>query len=117
MKNRILVCLFIFYFYLDLKQNEMLRITIDSNKPAKLSFGTFEKLGIPAPPQGIYEEINGDLILIFEDEPEAIMYYEQLENLSLQLDNKSSPENLSIGEIIIAIRDDEFVQTYLRQLD
>jgi len=57
-------------------------------------------------------EINDDLILKFEDEKEAVTYAEQLENLSIGLDNKSSEPNLAISDIIMAIRNDEFVSAY-----
>ena len=91
----------------------MLRITIDPNGPANLNFANFQHLELPGPIDGADEEINGDLVLKFEDEAEAVAYFEQLENLSVDLKDKSSDENLSIGEIIVAIRNDEFVQSYL----
>jgi hypothetical protein len=90
----------------------MLRITIDPNGPANLNFANFQRLELPGPIDGVDEEINGDLILKFEDEAEAVAYFELLENLSLDLKDKSSVENLAIGEIIIAIRNDEFVKSY-----
>jgi hypothetical protein len=91
----------------------MLHITIDSSGPANLNFANFQRLELPSPIDGADEEVNGDLILKFEDEAEAVAYFEQLENLSVDLKDKSSVGNLSIGEIILAIRNDEFVQSYL----
>ena len=92
----------------------MLRINIPSTGPSELTFSTFERFGLPAPPNGVNEEINDDVILNFEDEEEAITYAEQLENLSNGLNDKSSPQNLAIWDIIMAIRNDEFVQSYTR---
>ncbi len=93
----------------------MLLITIPSNSVSNLNFSTFEHYGLPAPINGVDAEINNDLILKFEDEEEAIVYAEQLENLSNRLDDKSSPQNIAIGELIMAIRNDEFIQSYIEE--
>jgi hypothetical protein len=90
----------------------MLRITVPSTGESQLTFATFERYNLPGPPNGMDAEINGDLILKFEDEKEALTYAGQLENLSNGLDNKSSEPNLAISDIIMAIRNDEFVRTY-----
>ncbi len=90
----------------------MLRITIPSTGKSQLTFTTFERYNLPAPPSGANAEINDDLILQFEDEQEAITYAEQLENLSNGLDDKSSPQNIAIGDMIVAIWNDEFVKAY-----
>jgi len=92
----------------------MLQITVPSQGSAQLTFSTFERYGLPAPPNGVDAEINGNLVLKFEDEEEAIVFSEQLEDLSDGLNDKSSPQNLAIGDIIMAIRNDEFVQSYSR---
>ena len=90
----------------------MLRITVPSTGGSQLTFSTFERLELPSPPNGVDGEINDDLILLFDDEEEAITFAGQLENLSGGLDDKSSPEKLAIGDMIAAIRNDEFVQSY-----
>jgi hypothetical protein len=90
----------------------MLNITVPSNTHSGLNFSTFESYGLPAPPNGVDEEINNDVILKFEDEEEAIMYMEQLENLSNGLDNKTTQQYVAINDIIMTIRNDEFVQSY-----
>ncbi|MGZ3874667.1 MAG: hypothetical protein ACXVJD_17240 [Mucilaginibacter sp.] len=92
----------------------MLRINIPSNTDSGLNFSTFEQYQLPAPPDGVDAEINGDLILKFEDEEEAIIYAEQLENLSNELNDKSTPQYVAISDMIMAIRNDEFVQSYSR---
>jgi len=93
----------------------MLRITIPASGNTPLTFSAFERYGIPAPPGGVDEEINDDLILLFENEEEAVIYAEQLENLSIELNDKSSPQNIAIGDMIMAIRNDEFVQGYIEE--
>lgn len=90
----------------------MLRIAVSSNNPSGLTFSSFERYNLPAPPSGVDAEINNDLILQFEDEQEAVIYANQLETLSNELDDKNSVENLAIGDIITTILSDKFVQSY-----
>ena len=92
----------------------MLHITIPSNSRSDLNFSIFEEYQLPAPPNGIDAEINNDVILKFEDEEEAISYAEELEDLSNELNDKSSPQYIAISDVIMAIRNDEFVQSYTR---
>ncbi|GAC1301820.1 MAG: hypothetical protein NVSMB24_05300 [Mucilaginibacter sp.] len=89
----------------------MLRIAIPSSD-SDLTFSTFEKYGLPAPPNGVDAEVNDNLVLKFEDEAEAITYAERLEMLSNGLNDKSSPQYRAIGDMIMAIRNDEFVVNY-----
>jgi hypothetical protein len=90
----------------------MLHITILQDDNSNLNFSAFEQYGLPAPPNGVDAEINNNLILKFEDEAEAITYAEQLENLSNELTEKNTPQYLALNNIIMAIRNDEFVQSY-----
>lgn len=90
----------------------MLRITVPSGASSGLSFSTFERYGIPAPTSGVDGEINDDLVLKFEDEEEAIAYADQLENLSGELNDKTTPQYGAINDVIMAIRNDEFIQSY-----
>jgi len=90
----------------------MLNILIPSSGPSKLSFSLFEEYGIPAPLSGVDEEINGDVILKFEDEEEAVVYAEQMENMANELNDKSTTQYLAINDIIVAVRNDEFVQSF-----
>jgi hypothetical protein len=92
----------------------MLLINVTSTKDIPLKFTDFKQYGLPEPSSGIDAEINGDLILKFEDEDEAVDYIGQLEDLSSELNNKSSVQNIAINGIILAIRNDEFVQSYLQ---
>ncbi len=93
----------------------MLKITIPSNTDSNLNFAIFEQYNLPAPLDGVDAEINGDLILKFENEEEAVIYSEQLKNLSEGLDDKSSAAYLAIGDLIMAIFRDEFVQAYIEE--
>jgi len=92
----------------------MLHINISAQGNSNLNFSTFEEYGFPAPLNGVDAEVNNDVILRFEDEEEAIIYAEQLENLSNELNDKQSPQYIAISDVIMAIRNDEFVQSYTR---
>lgn len=92
----------------------MLHINISTQGNSNLNFSTFEEYGLPAPLNGVDAEVNNDVILKFEDEEEAIIYAEQLENLSNELNDKQSPQYIAISDVIMAIRNDEFVQSYTR---
>lgn len=92
----------------------MLRIEIPSNGPARLSFSKLERLNIPAPPNGFDEEVNDNIIMLFEDEQEAIDYSAEMDRYAESLDNHSSPGYAAAGEIIKSISEDEFVQSYIQ---
>jgi phage gp29-like protein len=88
----------------------MLRIAIPS---PTISAKVFERGTLPTPPNGTETEVNGELILLFEDEEEAVAYLDELEDYSTELDSKS-PEKPIINALVSAINNDEFVQAYLR---
>jgi hypothetical protein len=90
----------------------VLRINVPSTGPSEITFSAFERYGLPGPRSGADAEINDSIILNFEDEEEAIIYAQQLENLANGLDDKSSAQYLAINDLIVAIRNDEFIQTY-----
>jgi hypothetical protein len=90
----------------------MLNITVPSTGLSHLTFATFERYNLPKPLNGIDAEINGDVILKFENEEDAINYEGQLEDLSNDINDKSLTQNIAINDIILAIRNDGFVQGY-----
>jgi hypothetical protein len=91
----------------------MLQITIPSNGKSELTFSIFENSGLPKPVNGIDEEINGDAILLFDDEEQAVNYADELEDLSSSITDNPSTEKLALNDIIVAIKSDGFVQNYL----
>ena len=93
----------------------MLNILVPPSGPSKLSFSLFEEYDIPAPRSGVDEEVNGDLILKFDNEEDALAYAEQMENMANELNDKSTTQYLAINDIIVAITNDEFVQSYTRE--
>jgi len=93
----------------------MLLINVPFEPNSPLTFSRFEYLEIPAPVGGVDGELNDNLVLKFANEEEANNYAEQLENLSTGLKDKSSEQNLAIGQLIMAIKNDSFVNVYLTQ--
>ena len=90
----------------------MLRIAVPSTGSSKLTFATFQNGVIPSPPNGVDAEINNDVILLFEDEEEAIAYAESLVDLGTELDNEETPEKLIINDIATAIYNNDFIKSY-----
>ncbi|MGZ3966249.1 MAG: hypothetical protein ACXVJC_14845 [Mucilaginibacter sp.] len=91
----------------------MLRINVPSTGKSQLTFASFEKNDLPKPPNGIDEEINGDLVLLFDNEEEAVNYAYALEDISNSISDTKSPTKSAINDIVVSINGDEFVQTYL----
>jgi len=93
----------------------MLNIIVPSKGQSNLSFSFFERYQIPAPPSGVDAEINDDVILKFEDEQEAVIYAEQLQNMAEEINDKSTTQYQAINDIIVAIKSDEFVQEFMSE--
>jgi hypothetical protein len=72
-----------------------------------------QNYSFPAPSGGFDTEINGNLILQFEDEQEAVGYLDILQEQAAKVDG-NSPEKAFIDALITAINNDEFVQAYLQ---
>ncbi|HEX3385183.1 MAG TPA: hypothetical protein VHS53_08350 [Mucilaginibacter sp.] len=92
----------------------MLRIEIPSDGPAKLDLRKFKELEIPVPVNGIDSEENGNVVLLFDDEQQAVDYSLELDHFSEALNDHRSPRYKAAGEITKAIGEDEFVQSYLQ---
>ena len=91
----------------------MLRINIPSNGPSNISFSTFDNFDFPKPPNGMDSEINNDVILLFDDEEEAIAYANELKQLAFDIDDDDSAQKTAANEVAAAIENDEFVKEYL----
>ena len=88
----------------------MLRIDIPSKD---ITLRTFEEFNIPSPSSGMDTEVNQDVVLLFEDEEEAVAYLDVLEDHAADLDNNASEKPL-INALVSAVTNDEFVQAYLQ---
>lgn len=91
----------------------MLVIEISSDDRSPLTLTELNKYNIPAPPDGFDSEINNDVIMKFEDEQEAIDYSYELDSYANSIDNKSEEYRI-ITEIVKAISEDGFVQSYIQ---
>jgi len=89
----------------------MLKINIPRGS-ALISQEMFQEYNIPLPPNGTDTEINEDVILLFDDEQQAVTYLDLLEDNADEVDDES-PEKDIMNVLITAISDDEFVQTFL----
>jgi len=92
----------------------MLHIAIPSDGLTLLNLKKFEQFDLPAPPGGIDSETNGNLVLSFEDEQQAVDYSMELDRFSETLNDVDSPRYKAAGEIMKAIGEDEFVQAYIQ---
>ena len=91
----------------------MLRISIPNNGQSNLTFSGLQKYDLPTPPNGFEAEDNNSVIMQFEDEQEAIDYSDDINTYADEMSDHSAPEYLITRDIIKAIKNDEFVQTYL----
>jgi hypothetical protein len=91
----------------------MLSIDIPSGGRSQLTFALLEEYNIPAPPNGFNSEVNGNVIIQFDDEQQAIDYAHDLDIYSYSI-KSSTKEYLIITDITKAISDDAFVQAYIQ---
>ena len=92
----------------------MLRIEIPANEYSGLTFSKVERFDLPLPSNGFDSEINDNIILSFDDEQQAIDYTHEMDKYAESLSDQSSPEYLAATEIIKAISNDAFVQSYIQ---
>ena len=90
----------------------MLKINIPGG-PENVSQDLLNQYGIPQPINGTDIEINGDTVLLFDDEQQAVAYLDGLEEFASSIDGDSPAKNI-ISLIVSAISNDEFVQEYLQ---
>lgn len=91
----------------------MLKINIPQSS-ALITRDMFEEYSLPLPPNGTDAEVNEDVILLFDDEQQAVTYLDELEDYADDVDDES-PEKDILNALITAIADDSFVQTYLEE--
>ncbi|RFZ94180.1 hypothetical protein D0C36_01075 [Mucilaginibacter conchicola] len=91
----------------------MLKIDIPQNGSPVFKTTIFAEYDLPTPPNGTDTELNGDVILLFEDEEEAVGYLDVLEDYSSELDS-NAPQKQYINILVSTISNDEFVQAYLQ---
>ncbi|GAB2981186.1 hypothetical protein GCM10027049_16310 [Mucilaginibacter puniceus] len=90
----------------------MLRISIPSNGSSELTFAKFENYNLPKPINGIDAEIN-NVSLLFDNEQDAVDYVDKLIQYLDDMDDDISPKRSAINDIIVTVKNDEFVRAYL----
>ncbi len=91
----------------------MLRIEIPAKGHSCLDFSKLQQMDLPSPRNGFGSEINNNIVLLFEDEQDAIEYTYQVDSYAESLDDQSAQEYKAANEIIKAISDDDFVRSYI----
>ncbi|OOQ62074.1 hypothetical protein [Mucilaginibacter pedocola] len=89
----------------------MLRIDIPQSS-ALINKDMFVDYNIPKPPNGTNTEINEDVVLLFDDEEQAVAYLDKLEEHADDLDDESPGKDV-ITALITAITEDAFVQAFI----
>ena len=90
----------------------MLRIKIPATGPTPLTFADFKNYHLPMPSQGIKEKGNEDAVLLFDNEYEAVVYADELEEIVTNV-SKSSPVRSIMRDLVTAIRNDDTIRNYL----
>jgi len=91
----------------------MLKIEISRSGFSGLDYTELTQFNIPQPPNGFRPEVNNNVVMLFEDEQEAIDYAHLVDSYAESLNDQETPEYLATSDIIKAIGEDEFVQSYI----
>lgn len=90
----------------------MLRINLPSTGPARVTFADFRKYRLPLPSRGVKAHQKKDTELLFDNEDEAVIYADQLEEIVSNV-SKSSPLRSILRDMVTAIRNDDSIRNYL----
>lgn len=90
----------------------MLRIAVPSTGESGLTFNSFEKYSVPPPPNGVDAEVNNDVVLLFDDEEQAVAYADSLFEVGADLDNDQTNKKLIVNDIVGAIYNNDFIRSY-----
>jgi hypothetical protein len=90
----------------------MLRINLPPIGRTKLTFADFQNYHLPIPSKGIKAPRNKNTILLFDNEYDAIVYADQLEEIVTTV-SKNSPIKNIMRDLITAIRNDDTIRNYL----
>lgn len=89
----------------------MLRINIPTSQ-TKLTSADFKNYHLPTPSKGIKEKGNSETELIFDNEYEAVVYADQLEEIVTTV-SKTSPLKNILRDLVTTIRNDDTIRNYL----
>jgi hypothetical protein len=90
----------------------MLRIAIPSTGQSGLTFNSFEIYSVPPPPNGVDAEINNDVVLLFDDEEQAVAYADGLFEVGTELEDDEPNKKAIVNDIVGAIYNNDFIKSY-----
>jgi hypothetical protein len=90
----------------------MLRINLPPTGPTRVTFADFIKYRLPLPSKGVKARGKDNTVLVFDNEDEAVIYADQLEEIVTNV-SKSSPARSMLRDMVTAIRNDDSIRNYL----
>ena len=90
----------------------MLRINIPPTGKTPLTFADFIKYRLPLPSKGVKAKGKKNTVLVFDNEYEAVVYADQLEEIVTTV-SKSSPLKNILRDLVTTIRNDDSIRNYL----
>ena len=90
----------------------MLRISLPPTGPTPITTADFKNYHLPMPSKGLKAKGNENTILQFDNEYEAVVYADQLEEIVTTV-SKSSPLKNILRDMITTIRNDDTIRNYV----
>lgn len=90
----------------------MLRISIPPTTPTPITSADFKNYHLPVPSNGVTEQAGMHTELIFDNEYEAVVYADELEEIVTTV-SKSSPVKNILRDLVTTIRNDDKIRNYL----
>ena len=90
----------------------MLRIILPPLSPKRITFADFKNYHLPIPSKGIKALGKKNTVLIFDNEYEAVVYADQLEEIVTTV-SKTSPLKNILRDLITSIRNDDTIRNYV----
>jgi hypothetical protein len=90
----------------------MLRIKIPATGTTRLTSADFKNYHLPMPSKGVKANKNESTVLQFDNEYDAVVYADQLEEIVTTV-SKNSPVKNILRDLATAIRNDDSIRNYL----
>ena len=90
----------------------MLRINLPQIGRTRLTSADFKNYHLPIPSKGLKASKNDETILLFENEYDAIVYADELEEMVTTV-SKTSPLKNMLRDLVTTIRNDDTIRNYL----
>lgn len=90
----------------------MLRINLPPTGPTPITFVDFKNYHLPFPSKGVNATGETSTELLFDNEYEALVYADQLEEIVVNV-SKNSPVKNILRDMITTIRNDDSIRNYL----